>query len=333
MELDLSPLRVLEAEKGIPFDTLFDALEEALNSAYQSTADAFPKSRVELNRKTGRLTIWAREELKPAEKDDEGVWHPAEYGPEFEDTPKGFGRIAAMTARNVIFQKIRDAKDEQVLGRLHDKQGKLVSGIIQKGTDPRHVLIDITGTEASLPAHEQVPGERYDHGKRIRAVALEVGRGKGGPQVTVSRSHPALVKALFALEVPEVADGSVAIMSIAREAGQRTKVAVRSNVPGLNAKGACIGPMGARVRAVMAELNGEKIDLIDYSDDPRRYVAAALSPARVISARIVDEAKKEMAVVVPDFQLSLAIGKEGQNARLAAKLTGWKIDIKSDAAQ
>jgi len=337
MEIDLAPLRVLEAEKGIPFETLIEALELALNSAYQATPNAYPRSRVELDRKSGRVVIWAREQLPPLEDakidDDANVdGEPvARWSQEFEDTPQGFGRVAAQTARNVIFQKLREAKDEQVLGQLHDKQGKLVSGIIQQGPDPRNIVVDITGTEATLPPHEQVPGEKYEHGQRIRALATEVNRGTKGPQVTLSRSHPGLVKALFALEVPEIADGTVEIVSIAREAGQRTKVAVRSTVPGVNAKGACIGPMGARVRAVMAELRGEKIDLIDYSDDPRRYVVNALSPAKVISARIVNEAAKEIQVVVPDFQLSLAIGKEGQNARLAAKLTGWKIDIKSDA--
>ena len=336
MEIDLAPLRVLEAEKGIPFETLFDALVAALNSAYQSMPGAFPRSRVELDRKSGRLVVWAREELPPAddfEPDPDKPWlKPVpEYGPEFEDTPKGFGRVAATTARNVIFQKIRDAKDEQVLGHLHDKQGKLVSGVIRQGPDPKTVLVDVGGTEAMLPDREQVPGEQYLHGQRIRALATEIGRSPRGPQVTLSRTHPGLIKALFALEVPEIADGSVSIMGVAREAGQRTKVSVRSNVPGLNAKGAAIGPMGARVRAVMTELRGEKIDLIDYSDDPRRYVAAALSPARVISTRIVSEAKKEIQAVVPDYQLSLAIGKEGQNVRLAARLTEWKIDIKSDA--
>jgi N utilization substance protein A len=334
MQIDLAPLRILEAEKGIPFETLFEALETALNSAYQSTPGASEVSRVELDRKSGQLKVWAREEIPQEPKlDSEGNPLPLEprYGPEFDDTPKDFGRIAAMTARNVIFQKLRSAKDEQVLGHLHDKQGKLVSGVIQQGKDPESVTVDVNGTDAVLPRHEQVPGEQYQHGRRLRALATEIGRTAKGPQVTLSRSHPALVKALFALEVPEVADGSVVIMNVAREAGHRSKVAVRANVPGLNAKGACIGEMGARVRAVMTELNGEKIDLIDYSDDPRRYVTAALSPARVKSARIINEATKEMQVVVPDFQLSLAIGKEGQNARLAAKLTGWKIDIKSDA--
>jgi transcription termination/antitermination protein NusA len=193
------------------------------------------------------------------------------------------------------------------------------------------VLVDVGGVEAVLPAHEQVPGEEYVHGERIRGFVLEVARGQRGPQVTLSRSHPGLVRKLFALEVPEIADGTVEIMAMAREAGHRTKMAVRSTVAGVNAKGACIGPMGGRVRAVMAELHGEKIDIVDYSDDPAEMVAHALSPARVVSVTVVDPETRAARVIVPDYQLSLAIGKEGQNARLAAKLTGWRIDIRSDA--
>src|SRR5665811_1801081 len=194
----------------------------------------------------------------------------------------------------------------------------------------RQVLIDVGGVEAVLPAHEQVPTEESVHGARLRAYVLEVARGVKGPSITVSRTHPNFVRKLFALEAPEVADGTVEIMAIAREAGHRSKIAVRSTVAGVNAKGACIGPMGARVRAVMAELHGEKIDIVDYSDDPAEYVGHALSPARVNSVTIVDPDNRAAQVIVPDFQLSLAIGKEGQNARLAAKLTGWRIDIRSD---
>jgi N utilization substance protein A len=231
----------------------------------------------------------------------------------------------------VIFQKLREAKDEQVLGIMHDKQGKLVSGIIQQGSDPRAVVVNVNGTEATLPPHEQVPGEKYAHGQRIRALATEVARSSKGPLVTLSRSHPNLVRALFNLEVPEITDGTVEIVSVAREAGHRTKVAVRSKIPGLGAKGACIGPMGSRVRAVMAELRGEKIDIVDYSDDAPQFVANALSPARVTSVQVLDAEARSARVIVPDFQLSLAIGKEGQNARLAAKLTGWRIDIRPDS--
>jgi len=206
-----------------------------------------------------------------------------------------------------------------------------VAGVVQQGRDPRTVLVDVGGTEAVLPQHEQVPTETYTHGERIRAYVLDVSRGPKGPSITLSRTHPNLVRKLFALEVPEVADGSVEIAALAREAGHRTKVAVRATVPGLGAKGACIGPMGARVRAVMAELRGEKIDIVDFSEDPATFVAHALSPARVTSAEVVDEKARQVRAVVPDYQLSLAIGKEGQNARLAAKLTGAKIDIQPDS--
>jgi N utilization substance protein A len=201
---------------------------------------------------------------------------------------------------------------------------------VQQGRDPRSVLVDIGKLEAILPPQEQVPGEDYTHGSRLRSYVVRVAKGARGPSVTLSRTHPNLVKKLFELEVPEIADGSVEIAAIAREAGHRTKIAVRSLRPGLNAKGACIGPMGGRVRSVMAELHGEKIDIVDWSDDPAELVGNALSPARVNKVEVVDAAARSARVTVPDYQLSLAIGKEGQNARLAARLTGWRIDIRSD---
>ncbi|HON73723.1 MAG TPA: transcription termination factor NusA, partial [Dermatophilaceae bacterium] len=276
---------------------------------------------------------WAREEgpLIPAE-DPEGRPSRGEPRPEFDDTPAGFGRIAASTARQVILQRMRDLEDEQVLGDFRGREGDIVSGIIQQGRDPRTVLVDFGAVEGVLPQAEQVPGERYLHGERLRCYVVSVKRGPKGPQIGLSRTHPNLVRKLFALEVPEVADGTVEIAALAREAGHRSKVAVTSTVPGVRASGACIGPMGARVRAVMAELRGEKIDIVEYSEDPAAFVAAALSPAKVISVEIVDRAARSARVVVPDYQLSLAIGKEGQNARLAAKLTGWRIDIRSDTA-
>ena len=291
---------------------------------------------MELDRQTGHVTVWAREPLPapdapPVEGEEEAVPAPVELGPEFDHTPAGFGRIATSTARQVIVQRLRDAEDDAVLGTFRGKEGEVLGGVIQQGRDPRTVLVDIGGTEAVLPAHEQVPTEQYVHGERIRGYVLEVARGNRGPQVTLSRTHPGLVRKLFALEVPEVADGTVEITAIAREAGHRTKMAVRATVPGVNAKGACIGPLGGRVRAVMAELHGEKIDIVDHSDDPAEMVANALSPARVLSVTVVDPVARAARVVVPDYQLSLAIGKEGQNARLAAKLTGWRIDIRSDA--
>ena len=321
MDIDLTLLRALEREKEISFDILIDALEQALVTAYHKTPGAHDRARAVVDRKTGRVTILA------AELDAEG-----QQVAEFEDTPEGFGRIAATTAKQVILQRLRDAEDDLRFGEFSGREGDLVSGTVQQGRDPQDVLVDLGKLEALLPVAERVPGERYEHGTRIKALVITVRRGMRGPQVHLSRSHPNLVKKLFALEVPEIADGTVEICAIAREAGHRTKMAVRSTVPGVNAKGACIGPMGQRVRNVMHELHGEKIDIVDFSEDPASFVAHALSPARVSSVEVVDAATRAARVVVPDYQLSLAIGKEGQNARLAARLTGWRIDIRSDEA-
>jgi N utilization substance protein A len=337
MDIDMTALRLVEHERDISLDTLVSAIEQALLSAYHRTPGAYEHARVEVDRRTGHVTVWAREHLAAeAGEHDADEADPSTaaagpvLGPEFDHTPEGFGRVATSTARQVIVQRLRDAEDEQVLGSFRGTEGEVLAGVVQQGRDPRVVLVAVRGTEAVLPAHEQVPTEHYQHGERIRAYVLDVARGPKGPSITLSRTHPNLVRKLFALEVPEVADGSVEITALAREAGHRTKIAVRSKVPGLNAKGACIGPMGARVRAVMAELRGEKIDIVDHSDDPAEFVAHALSPARVTSVTVVDAETRSARVVVPDFQLSLAIGKEGQNARLAAKLTGWRIDIRSD---
>ena len=252
---------------------------------------------------------------------------------EYDDTPDGFGRIAATTAKQIMLQRLRDAEDDIRFGEFSGKEGDIVSGIIQQGRNPDDVMVDLGKLEALLPMGERAPGERYEHGARIKCLVVSVRKGMRGPQITLSRSHPNLVKKLFALEVPEIADGTVEIAAIAREAGHRTKIAVKTTQPGVNAKGACIGPMGQRVRNVMAELHGEKIDIVDWSDDPSELVAHALSPARVTSVTVVDAEARAARVVVPDFQLSLAIGKEGQNARLAARLTGWRIDIRSDDEQ
>ncbi|MFD6446515.1 transcription termination factor NusA [Promicromonospora sp. NPDC060204] len=333
MDIDMSTLRMLERERDLSLDVLVAAIEQALLSAYHRTPDAYNRARVEVDRASGHVTVWAREELPVAEDPEDPDARPVvELGPEFDDTPQDFGRIATATARQVIVQRLRDAEDDQVLGTFRGKEGEVLAGVIQQGRDPRMVLVDVGGTEAVLPPHEQVPTEEYVHGERLRAYVVEVSRGMKGPQITLSRTHPNLVRKLFELEVPEIADGSVEITAIAREAGHRTKMAVRSRVSGLNAKGACIGPMGARVRAVMAELHGEKIDIVDHSDDPASFVASALSPARVSSVTVVDADARAARAIVPDYQLSLAIGKEGQNARLAAKLTGWRIDIRSDEA-
>ncbi len=328
MDIDLAALRSLERERDISVDIIIPAIEQAMLVAYHRTEGARRLARVELDRKTGHVIVWAR---------DEGALDPeteerSEPGPEFDDTPAGFGRIAASTARQVIVQRLRDLEDEAIMGDFHGREGDIITGVIQQSSDPRYVMVDLGAIEGSLPLAEQVPGEKYIHGQRLRCYVVSVKRGQRGPQISLSRTHPNLVRKLFALEIPEVADGTVEIAALAREAGHRTKVAVHSKTPGVNAKGACIGPMGARVRAIMAELHGEKIDIVDFSEDPRAFVAAALSPSRVNSVEIVDLEMRSARVTVPDYQLSLAIGKEGQNARLAAKLTGWRIDIRSDTA-
>ncbi|WP_327005768.1 transcription termination factor NusA [Dactylosporangium sp. NBC_01737] len=324
MNIDLAALRALEREREIPFETILAAIETALLTAYRHTEGANPHARVEIDRKTGTASVLAQD------LDDDGT-----IVREYEDTPHDFGRIAAMTAKQVILQRLREATDEAHFGEYVGRDGDLVTGVIQAHdarTEKGIVSIDLGKIEGLLPAAEQVPGERYEHGQRIKCIVVHVVKGFRGPQVTLSRSHPNLVKRLFALEVPEIADGTVEIAAIAREAGHRTKIAVRTTVSGVNAKGACIGPMGQRVRAVMSELHGEKIDIIDWSDDPAQFVGNALSPAKALNVEVVDAGNRAARVTVPDFQLSLAIGREGQNARLAARLTGWRIDIRPDNA-
>lgn len=322
MDIDMSALRMLVQEREIPLERLMPAIEQALVLAYHKSPGALQQARAEIDEKTGRVAIFAKE------LDEEG-----NVIGEFDDTPKNFGRVAASTARQVIMQRIRDAEDDSVIGEFKSKEGELVSGIVQQDRSPHIVKVDIGGVEADLPLQEQVPGDSYPHGSRLRAFVVDVHRGFKGPQITLSRSHPGLVKKLFAHEVPEIADGTVEITSIAREAGHRTKIAVRATQPGVNAKGACIGAMGSRVRAVMTELNDEKIDIIDFHEDPAQFIANALSPSKVSSVTVLDEAARSARAVVPEYQLSLAIGKEGQNARLAAKLTGWRIDIVADSAE
>ncbi|RIV40765.1 transcription termination factor NusA [Micromonospora radicis] len=325
MNIDLAALRALEREREIPFDTILAAIETALLTAYRHTEGAQQHARVEIDRKSGAALVYAQE------LDPEGTVER-----EWDDTPHDFGRIAAMTAKQVILQRLREATDEAHFGEYVGRDGDLVTGVVQAHearAEKGIVTVDLGKLEGVLPQSEQVPGERYTHGERIRCVVVHVAKGMRGPQITLSRTHPNLVKKLFALEVPEIADGTVEIGAIAREAGHRTKIAVRSTAPGVNAKGACIGPMGQRVRAVMSELHGEKIDIIDWSDDPATFVGNALSPAKALRVEVVDLASRAARVTVPDFQLSLAIGREGQNARLAARLTGWRIDIRSDAEQ
>ncbi len=320
MDLDLSNLRLLEKEHDISIDRLIPLIEDALLLAYQKQPGAIRGSRAEIDRSSGKAIIWAPE----LDEDDQKIG-------EFDDTPNNFGRIAASTARQVISQRLREAKDSAVLGEFKDREGQLISGVIQQGPNPRMIHVDLGTLEAVLPSAEQVPGERYSHNTRIRAYVLEARRGPKGPSIVLSRSHPNLVRRLFEHEVPEISDGSVEIMAIAREAGHRTKMAVRATKPGINPKGSCIGEMGARVRAVMGELNDEKIDIVDYSDQPEEFITAALSPAKVKEVMVIEPKTFSARAIVADDQLSLAIGKEGQNARLAAKLTGWRIDIISES--
>jgi N utilization substance protein A len=324
MDIDVAALAGVVRDKELSWDVVISTIEEALLSAYSRGEGAHAVARVEVDRRTGHVTVWAREEA------------PDGLGPEFDDTPSGFGRIAAATARQVLLTRLREVDDEAVFGDFSAREGDIVSGVVQQGRDPRMVHVLLGKVEGILPPAEQVPGETYAHGTRLKCVVVAVRRGLKGPQVTLSRSHPSLVRGLFTLEVPEVADGTVEICAIVREAGHRTKIAVRSTVEGVNPKGACIGPLGQRVRQVMSELNGErtdgeKIDIVDWSEDPAELIAHALSPARVSGVTIVDPVARAARVVVPDYQLSLAIGREGQNARLAARLTGWRIDIRSDA--
>jgi N utilization substance protein A len=320
MDIDLSVLRGLEREKEIPFKELVEIIEAAILAAYHKHLGNHDKARAVLDQKTGHVLIFA------TVLDEEGN----ETG-ETEATPDDFGRIAAGAAKQVIAQRLREISDEGLFGEFKGKDGDIVAGTIQQGQRNYMVYVDLGSIEAIMPPEEQVPGEDYAHGKRVRVYVTDVSKGTKGPQVTVSRTHPGLVRKLFALEVPEIADGVVEIVSVAREAGHRTKIAVRASDPSVNAKGSCIGELGQRVRAVQSELSDEKIDIVDYSDDLAEFVAQALSPAKVSSAYIINAEERQVRVLVPDFQLSLAIGKEGQNARLAAKLTGAKIDIQPDS--
>ncbi len=328
MNIDIAALRAIEADKGVSIETVISTIQTALLTAYRHTDGHQPHAWIDVNRKTGSVRVMAKE----IDADGNTV-------AEWDDTPEGFGRVAATTARQVILQRLRDAEHERSFGEYSTHEGEIVNGVIQrdtranaKGTVIVRIGSEANGADGLLPPAEQVPGESYEHGERIKCYVLGVARGQRGPQITLSRTHPNLVRKLFALEVPEIADGSVEIIAVARESGHRSKIAVASTVNGLNAKGACIGPMGQRVRNVMSELAGEKIDIIDFDEDPARFVGNALSPSKVVSVTVVDAASRAARVVVPDYQLSLAIGKEGQNARLAARLTGWRIDIRSDAA-
>ncbi len=320
MEIDMTALRLVEQEKGISSETLVQAIEEGLLRAYHNLPGAIDQVRIEINRRSGRVSVIA------TETDEDG-----NVLGEFDDTPSDFGRIATSTARSIINQRLREAEDTRVLGAFAGKERSIVTGVVHQSRDKRATTVRLADQfDAYLPDAEKVPGENYTHGDRIRAYVVSVDRTDKGPRIVLSRSHPGLVQGLFTREVPEIADGLVEIKAIAREAGHRTKIAVAATQPGVNAKGACIGPMGGRVRNVMAELGGEKIDIVDWSEDPAQFIANALSPARVSRVVVHSKDNRQATVVVPDFQLRLAIGKDGQNARLAHRLTDYHIDIRPD---
>ncbi len=334
-------LRELEREKGIAFETILQGLEEAMASAYKTwwkqenpTADDdFVGFEATIDPETGDLKMVKQTleeiDVPPIEEGGEPTLEMKVIGEEPVEVTDDFkGRIGAQTAKQVIFQKLRDAEREMTYEEFAGREGDVVTGIVQQ-QERRYTLLDLGKVEALLPQAEQVPSEPYRHGERLKAYITEVRRGTKGPQIVVSRSHPGLLKALFAMEVPEIEEGIVEIKGVAREPGHRSKIAVSSNEPGVDPVGACVGPKGSRVRMVVNELRGEKIDVVPFSENAAELVANALQPAKVKEVRI-DESTGTAMVIVPDYQLSLAIGKEGQNARLAARLTGWRIDIKSE---
>ena len=329
MNIDIKALEAIEADKGIGVDDLLTTIAEALLHAYyahRGEVEDAPRARVDIDAQTGTVNVMI------TQVDDDG-----NVINEFDDTPNNFGRIGAHAVRDAIVRRLREAETSRAFDAYSDFEGRVISGIVQADAraKERGIIVVHLGTEADgqdgiiLPA-EQIPGEKLNHGDRVKCYVVGVNRGPRNLQINLSRTHPELVRRLFELEVPEVADGAVEIVSIAREAGHRSKVAVRPTVKGLNAKGACIGPRGQRVSNIMRELGGEKIDIIDYSEDPAQYVGNALAPSKVVKVDAVDEDEPRARVVVTDYQPSRAVGKEGQNARLAARLTGWKIDIRSD---
>jgi transcription termination/antitermination protein NusA len=359
----IEAVRTIEKEKGIEEDTLIHALEDALQAAYKKTPGSSRHASVELDPESGDFRVYAIELPKDIEErlieeareraiteleeqevetgehshvlvsDDDLQIDWSDVDPSLVErtdvTPENFGRIAAQTAKQVILQRIREAEREMMYEEYIDRVSEVVTGIVQQAGDRNNVLVDLGKVEALLPRSEQVDGERYEQGSRIKAVITEVRSGTKGPQVILSRRDPELIRTLFELEVPEIADGLVDIKGVAREPGYRSKIAVESHAQGVDPVGACVGPRGSRVRMVVSELRGEKIDIIPWNPEPARFVAKALSPARVREVYIDDETR-EATVIVPDDQLALAIGKEGLNARLAARLTGWKVDIQSD---
>ncbi len=332
-------IEALEKEKGIGKEVLFEALEVALVSAYKRNFQSAPAVRVVLDRDTGDIKVYSQlKVVEDVESDQQEVnlYEARVYDPhcqigdivEMEVTPKEFGRIAAQTAKQVVIQRIREAERELIFESFVDRTEEIITGLVRR-FEQRNVIIDLGRTEAVLPVEEQIPYERYRQGERVKTFIADVKKTTKGPQIIVSRTHTGFLKRLFETEVPEIYEGIVEIKAVAREAGHRSKLAVFSNNKDIDPVGACVGPKGSRVQAISNELKGEKIDIIKWSEESEEYIANALSPAKVATV-ILDSEHKMATVVVPDSQLSLAIGKEGQNARLAAKITGWKIDISSE---
>ncbi|MEK3886937.1 transcription termination factor NusA [Bacillus sp. FSL K6-3431] len=335
----LDALIILEKEKGISRDVLIEAIEAALVSAYKRNFNQAQNVRVDLNLNTGTMRVFARKEIVDEVFDsrleislDEARKINPAYEPsdivELEVTPKDFGRIAAQTAKQVVTQRVREAERGIIYSEFVDREDDIMTGIVQR-QDPRFIYVSLGKIEALLPQSEQMPNETYKPHDRIKVYITKVEKTTKGPQIYVSRTHPGLLKRLFEVEVPEIYDGTVEINSVAREAGDRSKISVSTDNAEVDPVGSCVGPRGARVQAIVNELKGEKVDIVEWSQDPVIFVANALSPSKVLDV-IVHEEDKATTVIVPDYQLSLAIGKRGQNARLAAKLTGWKIDIKSE---
>ena len=324
MKVPMDSLRELERERGISLDTVVEAIEKALASAYlrMTNADETRDARSVIDRDTGEVTVFAQDVEIDFDTEERTLVR------EWVDTPSDFGRIAAQTAKQVILQRLREAERDLTFGEYSGREGDIVTGIVQQH-DHRYTILDLGKAEARMPPQEQMPHERYEHGMRLKAYIVEVRKSDRGPQIIVSRTHPELIKRLFELEVPEILDGIVEIKKVAREPGHRSKIAVVSHDRNVDPVGACVGSRGARVRMVMNELRGEKIDIIKWTDNLEDFVANALSPAKVKEVRVQPD--QTALVIVPDYQLSLAIGKEGQNARLAARLTGLKVDIKSES--
>jgi N utilization substance protein A len=325
MKIPLDSLRELERERGISFETLIEAIEKALASAYLkvTNADETRAARAVIDTDDGEVTVYAQEVEVDPETEEVTLLK------EWEDTPADFGRIAAQTAKQVILQRLREAERDLTFGEYEGRVGDIVTGIVEQ-QDHRYTILNLGKTEALMPPNEQIPHERYEHGARVKAYIIDVRKSARGPQIVVSRTHPGLIKRLFELEVPEILDGIVEIKGVAREPGHRSKIAVNSTDKNVDPVGACVGAKGSRVRMVMNELRGEKIDIIKWTEDLPDFVANALSPAKVKEVQLQDDGETAL-VIVPDYQLSLAIGKEGQNARLAARLTGMRVDIKSES--